>query len=229
MAGYARMNIIEYPDREMMMIDLADQLASDLNSALMTHDRATFSVPGGTTPGPVFDTLSAVGLDWDRVSVVLNDERWVPETSPRSNTRLLKERLLVDKAAGANLLPLYAPTQTPEESLEELSQMIAPHLPISVLLLGMGTDMHTASLFPGADNLAPALDRHAPPLMAMRADGAGEPRITLTAPVLSGALAIHLLITGKEKRAALETARHLTPSEAPVRLILDTATIHWAE
>lgn len=223
------MNIIEYPDREMMMIDLADQLAGDLNTALMTHDRATFSVPGGTTPGPVFDTLSAVNLHWDRISVVLNDERWVPESSPRSNTRLLKQRLLIDKAADANLLPLYAPTGSPEESLDELSQMIAPHLPISVLLLGMGADMHTASLFPGADNLEAALGRHAPPLMAMRADGAGEPRITLTAPVLSGALAIHLLITGKEKRAALQTARHLTPSEAPVRLILDTATIHWAE
>jgi 6-phosphogluconolactonase len=219
----------EYPDRELMMMSLADQLASDLKAALMTHDRATFSVPGGSTPGPVFDVLSGVDLDWPRISVLLNDERWVGEDSPRSNTRLLRERLLVGKAAEATLVPLYAPAETPEERLEELVEGLKPYLPISVLLLGMGTDMHTASLFPGADRLAEALSSDAPPLMAMRAEGAGEPRITLTAPVLQAAMRTHILITGPDKRAALERARHLSPEEAPVRAVLGDATVHWAE
>jgi 6-phosphogluconolactonase len=219
----------EYPDRELMMMSLADQLASDLKAALMTHDRATFSVPGGTTPGPVFDVLSGVDLDWPRISVLLNDERWVGEDSPRSNTRLLRERLLVGKAAEATLVPLSAPAETPEERLEELVEGLKPYLPISVLLLGMGTDMHTASLFPGADRLAEALSSDAPPLMAMRAEGAGEPRITLTAPVLQAAMRTHILITGPDKRAALERARHLSPEEAPVRAVLGDATVHWAE
>ncbi len=83
------MNLVEYPDAELMMFTLADQLASDLGSQLRTHDRASLSVPGGTTPGPVFDVLSGVGLDWDRVTVFPNDERWVPETSERSNGRML--------------------------------------------------------------------------------------------------------------------------------------------
>lgn len=223
------MEFVEYPDRELLMMDLADQLAGELNSCLLTHDRATFCVPGGTTPGPVFDVLSAVDLEWQRIAVVLNDERWVPEDSPRSNTRLLRERLLIGKAAVATLVPLYAPTPTPEEALDALAEGLKPHLPISVLLLGMGSDMHTASLFPGADRLQEALDPHAPPLMAMRAAGAGEPRVTLTAPVLQGAMSIHLLITGPEKREALERARHLSPSEAPVRAVLADATVHWAE
>ena len=89
--------------------------------------------------------------------MLLNDERWVGEDSPRSNTRLLRERLLVGRAAMAELVPLYAPVATPEDGLTTLSAGIAPHLPISVLLLGMGGDMHTASLFPGADKLAAAL------------------------------------------------------------------------
>lgn len=223
------MNLVEYPDREMLMINLADRLASELKSAVMTHERATFSVPGGTTPGPVFDLLSAVDLDWDRIAVVLNDERWVPESSPRSNTRLLRERLLVGKAAAAHLVPLRADTPEPEAALDALAEALKPHLPISVLLLGMGADMHTASLFPGADRLAEALDPQAPPLMAMRAPGAGEPRITLTAPVLQGAFSTHLLICGAEKRAALERARQLPPEEAPVRAVLSNATVHWAE
>jgi 6-phosphogluconolactonase len=218
-----------YPDREALMIGLAGRLASELREELSMNGRASFSVPGGTTPGPVFDILSAVSLDWQNVAVFLNDERWVGEDSPRSNTRLLRERLLTDKAAAAQLIPLYADTPVPEDALAALAEGIAAHLPISVLLLGMGGDMHTASLFPGADLLTEALSPDAPLLLPMRAEAAGEPRITLTAPALTGAKNIHILITGAEKRAALEAALLLTPEMAPVKLVLDHATIHWAE
>ena len=133
------------------------------------------------------------------------------------------------RAAMATYIPLYADFETPEEGLGGLADGLAEHLPISVLLLGMGTDAHTASLFPGADKLAEALDPHAPPLMAMRAPGAPEPRITLTAPVLKAAMSTHILITGKEKREALEAARHKPVEEAPVQAVLGQATVHWAE
>ncbi|WP_099826342.1 6-phosphogluconolactonase [Oceaniglobus indicus] len=222
------MELIEYKDAEMMMMQLADKLASKLNQALSTHDRVSFAVPGGTTPGPVFDTLAATSLDWDRVSVMLTDERWVPESSERSNTRLLRQRLLTEKAAAARYVPLYDDCETPEECLDRLAEGVTPELPLSVLLLGMGTDMHIASLFPGADRLDDALASNAPPLMAMRADGAPEPRITLTAPVLSGAMSIHIVITGDAKRAALDKARGLSTREAPVNVVLNDATVHWA-
>lgn len=222
------MNLIEYPDREMMMIDLANQLAGELNAGLLTHDRVSFAVPGGTTPGPVFDSLSAADLHWDRINVMLTDERWVPEEHERSNTRLLRERLLTNRAAMAHFVPLYAETETPEEAMDGLIAGIMPVLPVSVLLLGMGADGHIASLFPGADRLSDALESDAPPLMAMRAPGAPEPRVTLTAPVLSEAMSIHILITGEEKRDALERARHADRLTAPVRVVLGDATVHWA-
>ena len=218
-----------YPDREMMMLSLADKIAGQLGEFLRRDGRATLSVPGGTTPGPIFDTLSGVELDWANVAVILNDERWVPESSERSNTRLVRQRLIRGRAAQARLVPLYAPADTPEDMLQALSDGIAPHLPISVLLLGMGADMHTASLFPGADRLAEALSPQAPVLMALRAEAAGEPRITLTAPVLKAAFHTHLLITGPEKRAALDRAMTLPAADAPVRAVLDNATVHWAE
>ncbi|TVS01412.1 MAG: 6-phosphogluconolactonase [Rhodobacteraceae bacterium] len=223
------MDLHEYPDREMMMLRVAQRIASELGQALRRDDRATLSVPGGTTPGPVFDTLSGADLDWSRVSVVLNDERWVPEDSPRSNTRLVRERLLVGRAAAATLIPMRADTDTPEEALEGLCDGLRPHLPISVLLLGMGADMHTASLFPGADRLEEALSSDAPPVMALRAEAAGEPRITLTAPVLRDAVNVHVLITGAEKHAAIEKGARLAPREAPIALVLDDAMVHWAE
>lgn len=222
------MDFNEYPDRDLLALTLADTLASELGAALRHEEQVTFSVPGGTTPGPVFDALTAVNLDWDRVNVVLNDERWVPESSPRSNTALLRQRLLTGRAATARLLPLHSDVEAPEQALATLSDGLRPYMPINVLLLGMGTDAHTASLFPGADRLADALAPDAPILLPMRAEGAGEPRITITARYLKGALSTHVVIMGEEKRRVLEEARGKKPEEAPIAAILPQAIVHWA-
>ncbi|MFP7571467.1 6-phosphogluconolactonase [Marivita sp. S2033] len=218
-----------YPDREMLAMDLANKLSGDLRMSLKNADRVVLAVPGGTSPGPVFDDLCAANLDWSRVDVVLTDERWVPEDSPRSNTRLIRERLLVDRAAEARLLPLYKPASEPEDALAELQAQIKDNLPLAVVLLGMGEDMHTASIFPGADQLTRALASDAPTLLAMRAPGAPEPRITLSARVLNEAMRKHVLIFGPEKRAALEKAEGLSNEEAPINAVLDEAIVHWAE
>ncbi|KPP89411.1 MAG: 6-phosphogluconolactonase [Rhodobacteraceae bacterium HLUCCA08] len=222
------MDLKEYPDAEMMMIDVADRLAGELRTALANHDRASLAVPGGSTPGPVFDSLCATHLDWDRVDVMLTDERWVPEGSPRSNTALLRRRLLTDRAAAARYLPLYADAGAPEQALPALRDAIRPALPLSVALLGMGADMHTASIFPGADRLEDALTGD-DILYPMRAPGAPEPRITLSAKVLKQAMSLHVLIVGLDKREALERARTLPPDQAPVAALLPDATVHWAE
>ncbi|EPX78471.1 6-phosphogluconolactonase [Salipiger mucosus] len=219
----------EYPDREMLAMDLANQIAGELRAALSHDKRVALAVPGGTSPGPVFDTLCAADLNWSGVDVLLTDERWVPETSERSNTRLLRDRLLVNRARAAGYLPLYSDAGPAEACLDNLAEAIRPVLPLAVVLLGMGADKHTASLFPGADRLDEALDDDAPILLPMRAPGAAEPRITLTAPVLAGAMRKHVLIFGAEKRAALEGARGMSPKEAPINAVLDDAVVHWAE
>lgn len=222
------MKLVEYTDREALMLGLADRIASELREVLSMEDRASFSVPGGTTPGPIFDMLSGVALDWDRVDILLNDERWVPESSERSNTALIKKRLITGQAANARLVPLYNGAVTPEDGLPDLIDGVDAVLPLSVLLLGMGADMHTASLFPGADQLELALSDKAPTLLAMRAPGAPEPRITLSAKALKSAMHTHILITGDEKRAAVEKASTLSPEDAPVAALLPDATVHWA-
>jgi 6-phosphogluconolactonase len=222
------MELIAYADSEMMMIEIAQRLAGELRQALQAAESASIAVPGGTTPGPIFDSLCAVDLDWERVTVMLTDERWVPEESPRSNTRLLRQRLLVSRAASARFLPLYAPAETPEERIPQLAEAIAPVLPLTTCLLGMGEDMHTASLFPGADNLETALTGEVI-LVPMRAPGAPEPRVTLSAAVLGRSIARHIVIVGPEKREALERARTLTPQEAPVAALLKGTVVHWAD
>ena len=222
------MKLVSYPDSETMMMDLANILAGELERVLIGEDQATLAVTGGETPGPMFDALCAADLDWSKVSVVLTDERWVPEDSERSNTRLVKERLLVNRAAAANYLPLYAPIEEPKHALEGLELAIAPKLPISVLILGMGADMHTASLFPGSDDLEAALHGERI-LYTARAEGIPEPRVTLSARVLNGAISKHLVIIGNHKLKALERAQTLTPEEAPIAAFLSGLTVHWAE
>ena len=222
------MQMIEYADRETLIEKITDHLAQDLTTALQMRSRATFVVPGGTTPGPIFDLLCRKGLDWARGDVMLSDERWLPEDDPRSNTRLLRQRLLVNRAAASGYLPLYAAYEHPEQGLPGLAAKLEPHLPIAVMLLGMGADMHTASLFPGADKLKQALAADAPALVPMRAPGAPEARITLSARVLDASDYKHIVIMGDEKRAALEQAQPLTSTAAPVRAILNDPQVHWA-
>lgn len=223
------MNIETYADFEMLTINVAQRIAGDLKSALTHRDRVVLAVPGGTTPGPIFDDLCAADLDWSRVDIILTDERWVPGDNPRSNTKLLKERLLVNRAADATLLPLYAPTDEPEEGLPDLIPGIEARLPIAVAVLGMGADMHTASLFPDSAELDAALAPDAAALIPVRPASQPEARITLAAHVLNGAVNKHIVFKGKDKREALDVARTLPAKEAPIRAVLDGATVHYSE
>ncbi len=225
--------ILHYGARDELAEDLAEIVARELSEALAATGKATLAVPGGTTPGAFLRALAARPLDWSRVTVMLTDERFVPETSDRSNTRLIRETLLQGAAAAATLVPFYAPAERPEQVLDTLSGAVTAVLPLDVCVLGMGEDMHTASLFPGADLLDQALSPTAPPLLPMRAPGAPEPRITLTAPVLRAARSLHLLITGAGKQLALEKALAEGPVvEAPVRCVLtapEPITVHYAD
>ncbi|MFS4437591.1 6-phosphogluconolactonase [Paracoccaceae bacterium GXU_MW_L88] len=220
----------EYQSRTDLAEGLAETVAKELGEALETRGSATLAVPGGTTPGPFLEALSKADLDWSRVHVMLTDERFVPESSERSNTALLRRTLMQNNAAAATLIPFYQQAETPEEVLDDITLGVAKALPLDVCVLGMGADMHTASLFPGADMLEAALSDAAPPVLPMRADGAPEPRLTLTAPILKAARHIHILITGAEKKSALDVAQHEgSVAAAPVRAVLPQATVHYAE
>lgn len=217
----------EYDSRETLMNSLADAVAQQLAEALAANGKATLAVPGGTTPGPFLSALSNADLDWSKVKVMLTDERFVPESSDRSNTRLLRGTLLQNKAAAATMVPFYKEADAPEDVLDDLVTDIKSALPLDVCVLGMGADMHTASLFPGADRLADGLNNNSNlTLLPMRAPGAPEPRLTLTAPTLRKSKNIHILITGPEKLAALKIAHTDGPIEdAPIRAILNAPTI----
>ena len=207
------MNLQTHPEPDLGSA-LATRVAADLREAIALRGKASLAVPGGTTPAPFLDALASADLDWSRIAVTLTDERCVPEDSDRSNARLVRQHL-VSKVA-ARFVPLYG-ADNAEEAIRDI-------LPLDALVLGMGEDMHTASLFPGTPGLADLLDPDGARLLAQVAPpGADEPRITLTMAALAPARNTYILIKGPGKRAALETALATQDrTKAPIRAILES-------
>ncbi len=202
---------------------LASHVAAALRARIESSGAASFAVSGGRTPVRFFEALSAQSLPWSRVSLTLVDERWVRESSERSNARLVRQHLLRGEAAAARFVPLANDAPTPEDGLFAVNEALEDlHWPLACAVLGMGEDGHTASFFPGGDHLAEAIDpQGALGLIPMRAAGAGEPRITLTLPVLLAADRLVLHIEGAAKRPVLEKALDDGPAEdMPIRAVL---------
>jgi 6-phosphogluconolactonase len=193
----------------------AEKLASTIDLALAERDRAQIALAGGSTPRAAYLHLGAEHLPWDRVDVLLGDERWVSQDDPASNARLLRESLLADGPGHqARFHPVPTDRPTPEDSAQAyadlLIQLCGGEPPtLDVVLLGLGEDGHTASLFPGTA-AAQVRDR-----WVTTGEGKGLPRITLTAPALSAARTVIFLVSGAGKRQALE--RLLDPQESPDR------------
>ncbi len=213
-----------FESKEYLAQALAEQIAGDLSRSIEKRGGASLAVSGGSTPARLFSILSDQDIAWPRVTVTLVDERWVDDGNPRSNAKLVKETLLTGKAKEAVFVPLFNGDQTPEDGVDALEDQLAKSVswPLDVAILGMGTDAHTASFFPGGDRLKAALDENGSNrVTGMRAGGAGEPRITLTLPVLLAAHRLVLHIEGEDKRQVLDRALREGPAEdMPVRAVL---------
>lgn len=194
-----------FADANALADALARAVAADLRAGIAARGRASVALSGGSTPKRFMQALSQQPLAWEKVMATLVDERWVPPSHERSNARLVRENLLQGEAAAARFLPLYRDTPEPDAAVAELETEL-PQI-FDAVVLGMGNDGHTASFFPGGDHLAAALDPAGTArLLPMRAPGAGEPRITLTLPVLLAADRLYLHIEGPEKQAVLQRA-----------------------
>lgn len=207
---------------------LAKAVANDLHKAVTERGSALLAVSGGKTPTRFFHALSQHTLAWESIIVTLVDERWVPPTDERSNERLVRSELLQGPAAKARFLPLYeASAPTPEDALLAVStRIIMLDLPFDALILGMGDDGHCASFFPGGDHLAEATDPKTDAVvLPMRAPGAGEPRITLTLPVVLDSRTIYLHIESERKRRVLQHAAFVNESNRafPISTVLRNA------
>lgn len=197
-----------YEDADQLAGALSVQVANGLRRAIADKGHALMIVSGGRTPAGFFRMLATENLSWDKVTVLPSDERWVAVNSEQRNSRMIRDTLLQGSANRAHMLELVEDSDaTPEQSAEEASGRLHELAwPADVVVLGMGADGHTASLFPDAPELASALAGDAPPVLVTTPPSQSSARLTLCARVLAGAGQTTLLIQGEEKRAALQEA-----------------------
>lgn len=225
----------EFKDGAALAEGLADRVSSALADAIAARGKATIAVSGGSTPKAFFKALSGRDIDWSKVTVTLVDERFVPADNPRSNHLLVADNLLQAKAKAAGFLPLYRDAASAEDAARIVSADAASlGVPFDVAILGMGTDGHTASFFPGGSKLAEAISAETPRgLITMEAEGAGETRLTFTFASLQDARLLVLHIEGQGKKDVLAAAQAGGPeTDMPIRAVLRRAAtpvdIYWA-
>ncbi len=217
------------------MAVLAERVAGLLGEGIRERYQASLAVSGGSTPVPLFARLAEMDLEWDKVTISLVDERWVDTVSRDSNENLVRCHLLRDKAAAASFIGMKNEMVTAGggEAACEARLQAVPH-PYDCLILGMGNDGHTASLFPGAANLDAAVDLHSGRIcMAIRPPAAPHERITLTLPAILNSRQLILHLQGEEKKKTLAMAQE--PGDAgvmPIRFILRQETtplaVYWS-
>jgi len=217
----------QFADRQALARALAGHVARALRTAITERGRGRLVVSGGQTPRRLYEALSRASLDWSKVTVIPADERCVPPDDPHANERLIRETLLRGAAAPADYRRLPGGADDPA--------------PFDVVVLGMGEDGHTASLFPGARELVAALGENPAGPAARCVEITPDPlplaapfaRLSLSAPALLAAHEIILLITGAAKRKTYEAALAGRDIPAmPVRAMLHQGktpvTVWWA-
>lgn len=212
-----------FPDASSWAQACADRLTDALAAA--QGERTVFAGSGGSTPSPIYARMREANLDWSRIVVTLIDERYVPETSPDSNARLLKQALLIGPAAKAAFVPLYSPAVTVDRAAAEATKALKPHGRLDAVLLGMGEDGHICSMFPHSPTLKTLLTPDLPPAVygvPPGRDGLAPSmeRLSINLPYLMQAGRVVLAITGKQKRAVFERDAAGDPAVTPIAALI---------
>ena len=222
------------PDRASWANKAAGKISDLLGESIASQGTASVVVAGGSTPQPIFDRLSMMHLDWSKVHVGLTDERWVRATHTDSNEHLVRHALLRNQASSAQFHPLYSSASRPSAGLAAAERSInAMPRPFDAVLLGMGTDGHFASLFPGLPETRVGLDLHSPALcVAIDKPQSGYARLSLTITALLYARLILVAISGRPKRTiALQALAG--GAETPIAVLLshrkDDLEFLWTE
>jgi len=217
-------------DAKTLSTTLAADVAKRLRAAIATKGQACLVLSGGRSPVPFLEQLATEALDWSKVTVSLADERWVPVEHADSNAGLLARHLFQGAAAKARFVGLYRQAEQLDAAADSADQALAALPAIDVLVLGMGDDGHTASLFPGSPNLAVGLDRNNPRrCLPMLAPSVPHQRLSMTRSLLASAAFIALSVQGPGKLATLRAALAGNDlSEMPIRAFLhDPLDIYW--
>ena len=223
----------EFATREEASIAAAQRIRNALAHRLEHQKAATLVVSGGTSPARCFQELAHLDIEWDRVSVLASDDRWVPSDHEDSNEKLIRDKLLVNGASIAGMLPFFKADTPIEMRCAELDrEMRFMPFPFACSLLGMGADGHFASLFPDADNLDEGLELESQKLcLPVETEASPYPRVSLTLAALSRSDGIVLLFFGEEKRRVFSKAKAGNARYPVTRLLRQKRApvyVYWA-
>jgi 6-phosphogluconolactonase len=214
---------LRFADLETLSHELAAQIAKSLTAAIGARGLASLVVSGGRSPVRLFEILRTQTLDWSRVCIALADERWVDPQNEASNERLVRDVLLKDQAATARFHGLKNGAPTPDLGAVSAWETFArvPR-PFDAMILGMGDDGHTASLFPGSPNLPSALNPAAAAgCVGTWSPAAPHPRLSLNLTALLDSRRVVVLISGESKWRTYTAAYAAGPAQdMPVRAVL---------
>jgi len=225
-----------FDDRAGLFAALQKHIESQLSQGLAENSKASIALSGGSTPAPLYESLAqSSAVDWSAMEVTLSDERYVPVDHADSNEAMIHRTLLRGPAAAASFVSLMQSTDSAEQAAQISSDSLAKmQLPLDLLILGMGNDMHTASLFPDAAELQQAMSPEQQQLcLAIHPASSEYPRLSMSLNMLLNSREIVLLITGEDKYETLQKALASESTEqAPIAAILQQSTvpvhIYWS-
>ncbi|MDJ0727316.1 MAG: 6-phosphogluconolactonase [Prochloraceae cyanobacterium] len=203
-----------------------------IKAAIAARGQCTIALAGGSTPKPLYQAIKDTDLPWDKIHVFWGDERYVSPDSDQSNQKMAREAWLnlVDMPA-ENIHPMPTGAKDPtvdaanhERELKEFFELENGEFPVfDLILLGMGDDGHTASLFPHTEALEVS-DR-----LVTVGNKDGEPRLTFTVPLINNARCTMFLVAGENKQPALEQifASNADEKNYPARLIQPKGELWW--
>jgi 6-phosphogluconolactonase len=219
-------------DSESLALDLSQNINEVLVETIKKRGRASIAVSGGSTPIPLFEALSRLNLDWGKVDLTLVDDRWVESDNKDSNELLVRTHLIKNKAVKVNFVPLKNNSSNAEKGQISSEKALKNFtLPFDVVVLGMGTDGHTASLFPCSEEIKLAMDLNNDDcLVATTPTSAPYERLSLTAKAIIDAKNVFLHLNGSSKLHALEEAMNTKDAyKMPIYAFLeDGLDIYWS-
>ena len=227
--------MLEFENTSALDIALAEQTTAMLAADINATGSASLVVSGGRTPMGFFHLLSQQDLDWSAVTITLADERWVDNQHQDSNEKLVRENLLINNAVQANFVAAKNAATDAIDGEADLEQSLATIGRFTVVILGMGDDGHTASLFPDAETLSLGLDLHSGrTAIAVTPPAASHQLISITLPRLLNTQQVVIHISGAGKQAVLQAAHEGDDiAELPIRAILNQQIaplkIYWAK
>ncbi len=220
------------PDKSALIEKTHSLVTKKINEAIAARNLCTIALAGGDTPKPLYEALAKDSLPWPKIHVFWGDERYVPPSHPESNQNMARQAWLNRiEMPESNIHPMPTDSQNPKLDADihqqELKQFFGTNSgdfpSFELILLGMGDDGHTASLFPHTEALR-VRDR----LVAV-GNKDDRPRLTFTVPLINAARCVIFIVAGSNKQAALE--RIFAPSEDnmayPARLIQPQGELWW--